>query len=83
MVVFGGSLGARRINDAVAGLAARWAGRTDRSIYHVVGRRDWEAVQASAAPGDGRACVLRVPYEDRMATALRRRRRGGRAGPGP
>jgi undecaprenyldiphospho-muramoylpentapeptide beta-N-acetylglucosaminyltransferase len=68
VVVFGGSLGARRINAAVEGLAARWAGRHDRSIYHIVGRRDWEAVQASAAPGEG-GVVVRVPYEDRMATA--------------
>jgi len=39
--VFGGSLGARSINDAVASLAHRWAGRGDLTIYHVVGRRNW------------------------------------------
>ena len=68
VVVFGGSLGARRLNDAVAGLGQRWSGRTDRSIYHIVGRRDWEAAGTPAAGGDG-AAVVRVPYEDRMAVA--------------
>ena len=72
MAVFGGSLGARRINGAITGLAARWADRTDRTIYHVVGRRDWEDLGAPDDParGDGGAaaglCLVRVPYEDRM-----------------
>ncbi len=75
--VFGGSLGARRINQAVAGLAARWAEREDVSIYHVVGRRDWDAsAEGNGAGGEpreaGSAAVpaglyyRRVPYEDRM-----------------
>ncbi len=77
VAAFGGSLGARRINQAVADLAARWSGRGDTTIYHVVGRRDWdESAEESGAPG-GRAeprpagepeglCYRRVPYEDRM-----------------
>ncbi len=39
----GGSLGARRINGAVAELAESWAGLGSRSIYHVTGRRDYAA----------------------------------------
>jgi undecaprenyldiphospho-muramoylpentapeptide beta-N-acetylglucosaminyltransferase len=69
VVVFGGSLGARRINDGVAGLAGRWADRPDRSIYHIVGRRDWEAVTAAAGPPADAGVVVRVPYEERMDTA--------------
>jgi UDP-N-acetylglucosamine--N-acetylmuramyl-(pentapeptide) pyrophosphoryl-undecaprenol N-acetylglucosamine transferase len=67
VAVFGGSLGARRINGAVTGLAARWADRADRTIYHVVGRRDWDELGAAgdSAPAD-RLCLVRVPYEDRM-----------------
>jgi len=72
VAVFGGSLGARRINEAAAGLADAWADRADRSLYHVVGRRDWEAGEvATGAPapgvgaGDGLR-VVRVPYEERM-----------------
>jgi UDP-N-acetylglucosamine:LPS N-acetylglucosamine transferase len=78
VAVFGGSLGARRINDAVSGLAERWRHRQDTTIYHIVGRRDWDAY----APGDGadgdaaadpdgpeagRLHLVRVPYEERMA----------------
>ncbi|MDA8058200.1 MAG: UDP-N-acetylglucosamine--N-acetylmuramyl-(pentapeptide) pyrophosphoryl-undecaprenol N-acetylglucosamine transferase [Actinomycetota bacterium] len=63
VVAFGGSLGARRVNEAVAGMAARWDGRGDRSVYHVVGRRDWEAGVGCTGPGP----IVRVPYEERMA----------------
>lgn len=57
VVVFGGSLGARRINQAVDGAARRWADRDDLAIYHIVGRRDWPAycpdpaVERVPAPG--------------------------------
>ena len=71
--VFGGSLGARRINDAIGGLVARWRdGRDDLSMYHIVGRRDWQACMAGTseqATGDGGGSGLRlvqVPYEERM-----------------
>jgi len=39
----GGSLGARQVNRAVADLAGAWAAHADRTIYHVTGRRDYEA----------------------------------------
>ena len=41
LAAFGGSLGARRINAAVADLAVRWSDRRDLSLYHVAGRRDF------------------------------------------
>lgn len=63
VVAFGGSLGARRVNEAVAGMAARWVGREDRSVYHIVGRRDWDAGVGSGEAGP----VVRVAYEERMA----------------
>ena len=75
VVAFGGSLGARHLNQVVADLAVRWKDRDDRTIYHIVGRRDWDGF---AAPGDGQGppapsedglCLVRVPYEDRMAAA--------------
>jgi undecaprenyldiphospho-muramoylpentapeptide beta-N-acetylglucosaminyltransferase len=69
VVVFGGSLGARRINDAVLGLVERWQAREDRSIYHIVGRRDWEAVEAASKSTGSSGLVVRVPYEERMSTA--------------
>ena len=68
VAVFGGSLGARRINQAVRDLADRWKDRDDRSIYHVVGRREWDErlrVGPADAAGGGLGLV-RVEYEDRM-----------------
>jgi UDP-N-acetylglucosamine--N-acetylmuramyl-(pentapeptide) pyrophosphoryl-undecaprenol N-acetylglucosamine transferase len=70
VAVVGGSLGARRINRAVEGLADRWKDRGDRSIYHIVGRRDWEGETARPGPGwepssPGLAFV-RVPYQTSM-----------------
>ena len=37
----GGSLGARRVNRAVAEVAQSWADDSGRSLYHVTGRRDY------------------------------------------
>jgi UDP-N-acetylglucosamine--N-acetylmuramyl-(pentapeptide) pyrophosphoryl-undecaprenol N-acetylglucosamine transferase len=52
LAAFGGSLGARRINAAVADLAARWFDRRDLSLYHVAGRRDYaQFAQAESAEG--------------------------------
>ncbi len=46
--VASGSLGSTRVNQAVAGLARRWADRADLAIYHAVGARDWDAELAAA-----------------------------------
>jgi UDP-N-acetylglucosamine:LPS N-acetylglucosamine transferase len=64
--VFGGSLGARSINRAASGLARRWAGRADRSLYHVTGRRDWDAMGGADAGTAGGLCLRLVPFEPRM-----------------
>ena len=68
----GGSLGARRVNTAVAELAARWAPCPGRTIYHVTGRRDYEdfAAGGTGRSGGGGAATVSytvVPFEDRMA----------------
>jgi UDP-N-acetylglucosamine--N-acetylmuramyl-(pentapeptide) pyrophosphoryl-undecaprenol N-acetylglucosamine transferase len=74
IAVMGGSLGARRLNEAVLDLARRWADRSDVSLYHVTGRRDWDAVRAAAGGGPGTRegrpglCHELVPFEERMAT---------------
>jgi UDP-N-acetylglucosamine:LPS N-acetylglucosamine transferase len=44
----GGSLGARRINEATLELVRIWKDRQGIAIRHVVGERDFEAVMASA-----------------------------------
>jgi UDP-N-acetylglucosamine--N-acetylmuramyl-(pentapeptide) pyrophosphoryl-undecaprenol N-acetylglucosamine transferase len=66
----GGSLGASRVNRAVADLAAFWAKCDGRALYQVTGRRDYEAFapdEASPARGDpGGLCYRVVAFEDRM-----------------
>ena len=52
VAVTGGSLGARRVNEAVLDLATRWAGRSDVAIHHAVGRRDWPELAGRLAAND-------------------------------
>jgi len=70
VAVFTGSLGARRVNDAVVGLVREWCGR-DLAVHHVTGTRDHEAV--IGALGDLGGCVLDyrcVAYDDDMTRLL-------------
>jgi len=85
LAAFGGSLGARRINSAVADLARRWSGRADLSLYHVAGRRDYADFAVAgpatrpdedAGEGDARRAAAGlhyrvVPYEERMPELYR------------
>ncbi len=70
--VVGGSLGARRLNTAVLGLAERWRARDDRALYHVTGRRDAAELRAAAsargltAGAEGLSYHM-VDFCDRMA----------------
>ena len=67
VAVFGGSLGARRINEAVTDLADRWKDRGDRSMYHIVGRRGWdEGLRVAAGADPTGLALVRVEYQDRM-----------------
>jgi UDP-N-acetylglucosamine--N-acetylmuramyl-(pentapeptide) pyrophosphoryl-undecaprenol N-acetylglucosamine transferase len=76
VAAFGGSLGARRINAAVADLAGQWSDRGDVTIYHVAGRRDFSDyaaadVDAGAGAETGAEAAKGifyrvVEYEDRM-----------------
>ena len=74
LAAFGGSLGARRINAAVADLAARWLDRRDLSLYQVAGRRDYAQYAHESGGGDagpGGLAYEVVPYEDRMPVLYR------------
>jgi undecaprenyldiphospho-muramoylpentapeptide beta-N-acetylglucosaminyltransferase len=78
VAVAGGSLGARRINEAVLALARCWAGRDGSpsrpgvAIRHVVGERDFAAITAGWAeasagePGPSGLVYQQVRFEDRM-----------------
>jgi undecaprenyldiphospho-muramoylpentapeptide beta-N-acetylglucosaminyltransferase len=70
LLVFGGSLGARRLNDAVLGAVAGWAGRGDLAVHHVTGPRDHDRVVAAAPTLPPGGLVWRpVPFEARMDLA--------------
>ncbi len=74
VAAFGGSLGARRINAAVGEVSRSWRERLEgaRSLYHVTGRRDFDAFANGAdgrcdpAAQNDRLCYRVVPYEDHM-----------------
>jgi UDP-N-acetylglucosamine--N-acetylmuramyl-(pentapeptide) pyrophosphoryl-undecaprenol N-acetylglucosamine transferase len=70
--VFGGSLGALRINEAVIELVEKWRDRDDVAVRHVVGRRDWSALDGRlpAADADHSIVYSGVEYEDRMPQLL-------------
>ncbi|CAB4593637.1 unannotated protein [freshwater metagenome] len=69
IAVVTGSLGSRKVNEAVFAAVPNWSTRTDLSIRHVIGSRDWESVQDSLPEGDGLE-YLAVRYEDHMDTVL-------------
>lgn len=64
VLVFGGSLGARTLNDAAPALAARWSERDDIQVLHISGR----STQARSGPDSGEARNYhRVEYTKEMA----------------
>ena len=71
VVVFAGSLGSRRLNQAVYGAVDRWRDRADLAVHHVVGARDWDdRPDVARGPVDGALVYRTVRYEDRMDLVL-------------
>lgn len=67
VVVSGGSLGARRINQATVAMAQAWADRPGIAIRHVVGERDRLAMAAAAPPSTpGGLVYQQIPFEEHM-----------------
>jgi UDP-N-acetylglucosamine--N-acetylmuramyl-(pentapeptide) pyrophosphoryl-undecaprenol N-acetylglucosamine transferase len=70
LLVFGGSLGALSINRATLGALEAWRDRDDLAVHHVIGRRDWPALERPDCTG---ALVYdAVEYEDDMPVQLAR-----------
>ena len=69
VAVFGGSLGARRINQAVERAVADWDGHP-LVVHHVVGRRDWASEDTEQYGATVLVDYRRVSYEDDMASVL-------------
>lgn len=67
VVVFAGSLGSRRINQAAYGAARRWSDRSELCVYHVVGARDWDEREPVV---EGALDHRLVRYEERMDLVL-------------
>jgi len=65
VVVFGGSLGSRVLNDAVTGMVDTFAERADIAVRHVVGDR---FLGTAAAERDGARGIMYtvIGYEDQM-----------------
>jgi UDP-N-acetylglucosamine--N-acetylmuramyl-(pentapeptide) pyrophosphoryl-undecaprenol N-acetylglucosamine transferase len=72
VLIFGGSLGALRINRAAIEAVQHWAGRDDLHVRHVIGSRDWaELTEAgSPLPPGARLRYQAVEYDDDMPTSL-------------
>lgn len=69
--VFGGSLGALRLNDAVLGALEAWAERDDLAVRHVIGERDWHLVTDQAGEGPvGGLFYQPVRYDDQRHLSL-------------
>ncbi|HEX5614165.1 MAG TPA: undecaprenyldiphospho-muramoylpentapeptide beta-N-acetylglucosaminyltransferase [Acidimicrobiia bacterium] len=69
VALFGGSLGARTINDAALELYDRWRGRADVRVHHVCGARNFDECERRLAdlrnPDDALDYTL-SPYEPEM-----------------
>jgi undecaprenyldiphospho-muramoylpentapeptide beta-N-acetylglucosaminyltransferase len=71
VAVAGGSLGARRINEAVLGVARSWVARPGLAIRHVIGDRDFDVATRAAPPScPGGLLYQQVRFEDRMDLLL-------------
>jgi UDP-N-acetylglucosamine--N-acetylmuramyl-(pentapeptide) pyrophosphoryl-undecaprenol N-acetylglucosamine transferase len=70
VAAMGGSLGALRINRAVAQLVEDWSGGEGCTVYHVTGRRDYDSFAPSGrdegGSGLGSLFYRVVPFEERM-----------------
>jgi UDP-N-acetylglucosamine--N-acetylmuramyl-(pentapeptide) pyrophosphoryl-undecaprenol N-acetylglucosamine transferase len=72
LFVFGGSQGARRINQAVVAATAHWPDPAGVQVLHACGRRDEADVRAAWAEADpdGRGLLVKtVPFVERMDLA--------------
>ncbi len=67
VLVFAGSLGSRRINEATFAAARALSHRSDLAIRHVIGARDWDDREQVVTDG---LDYTQVRYEHDMATAL-------------
>ncbi len=69
LLVFGGSQGALRINEAAAGLAALWKDRSDLQVLHITGAAHGASVRAAVGDDTGALIYRQVDFVNRMVGA--------------
>ncbi|WP_165247148.1 undecaprenyldiphospho-muramoylpentapeptide beta-N-acetylglucosaminyltransferase [Adlercreutzia sp. ZJ141] len=71
LLVTGGSLGARHLNQAVIGMKDELLARSNVQVIHVAGKRDFERTRAELAltPDEARRWQI-VDYTDRMGQCM-------------
>lgn len=75
VAIFGGSLGARRVNDAALELYDLWRSRHDVAIHHIAGVRDYDGCVTRLAQlqrADDTLAYELVRYEDDMPNVYER-----------
>ncbi|HEY6530926.1 MAG TPA: UDP-N-acetylglucosamine--N-acetylmuramyl-(pentapeptide) pyrophosphoryl-undecaprenol N-acetylglucosamine transferase, partial [Acidimicrobiales bacterium] len=71
VAVVTGSLGARRVNQAVRQAVTSWGSRADLAVRHVIGSRDYDAMVADPPElPPGGLLYQMVRYEDHMERVL-------------
>lgn len=69
LLVMGGSLGARRINEALLDSLSSWADRGDLTVYHIAGARDHDDLAGrNPLTADSVLDYRLIRYEDDMAS---------------
>ena len=71
LLAFGGSLGARHINQALCALKQRLLEVDNLYVVHISGPREYDTVKADLdlSPAEAQRWIL-MPYQDRMAETL-------------
>ncbi len=71
LLVFGGSLGARRINEGMVAIKNELLSRENLYIVHITGPKEYESVKEALALTDDEAARWQVMgYQDRMGETL-------------
>lgn len=68
VMVLSGSLGATSVNRAVQALAKQWSERSDLTIHHIIGRRDWP--EFGGVSIEGSIDYRTIEYEDDVPSLL-------------
>jgi UDP-N-acetylglucosamine--N-acetylmuramyl-(pentapeptide) pyrophosphoryl-undecaprenol N-acetylglucosamine transferase len=69
LLVFGGSQGARRVNEAALGLRSLWADRADLQVVHILGRTESRSLVLDEAESTSRLIYRAVGFVERMVEA--------------